>query len=194
MFWGENLIDAIYDFTIVAPVNKRYRINTTWRVSETGDIGTVNFSVNASNLDFTGAPGGILKLVRSTVSDFSTVAEEYNLTLSGGVYSSTVSFDDNDYFTLEIVPTSDLSLTKTVDNALPKVGNIIKFTLSLTNNGPQNATGVIVKDELPTGLQYSLADSTISTGTYNEIIGEWNVGAISSQYSVKLCPNPLTVN
>ncbi|APG65603.1 hypothetical protein LPB136_09610 [Tenacibaculum todarodis] len=179
LFWGENVMNASYNFSAVASPSKRYQIDTKWRVSERSDVGAVNFSLNASDLDLTGTPAGILKLVRSTASDFSTIVEEYNLTLSGGVYSSTATFNDNDYFTLEIVPTSDLSLTKTVDKALPKVGEVVVFTLSITNNGPQDATGVLVRDLLPTGLSFNLANSTITSGTYNSTTGDWDLSGVT---------------
>lgn len=180
LFWGEDLINANYDFSAVAAPSKRYRLDTKWRVSETGDVGTVNFSVNASNIDLTGAPTGILKLVRSTVSDFSTVSEEYDLTLSGGVYSATISFNDNDYFTLEVVPTSDLSLRKTVNNAIPKVGEGIIFTLTVSNAGPQEATNVVVRDLLPLSLSYDAGNSVIGVGTYNAVSGDWSIPSIPS--------------
>ncbi len=176
LFWGEDQINSNYTFSTVAPANKRYRVNTKWRVSETGDVGTVTFSINETDVDFSGVPVGIFKLVRSTVSDFSTIVEEYDLALSGGTYSAAVSFDDNDYFTLEMVPTVDLSITKTVDKALPKVGDVIIFTLSLTNNGPQDATGVIIRDKLPSGLTYESGSSSILTGTYDDTSGDWTIG------------------
>jgi hypothetical protein len=42
----------------------------------------------------------------------------------------------------------DLKLTKTVDNPNPMVGDIVTFTITVTNNGPDPATGVVVKDSL----------------------------------------------
>lgn len=180
LFWGEDLINANYDFSAVAAPSKRHRLDSKWRVSETGDVGTVNFNVNASDIDLSGSPTGILKLVRSTVSDFSTVIEEYYLTLSGGVYSTTISFDDNDYFTLEVVPTSDLSLTKTVNNAIPKVGDGVIFTLTVSNAGPQEATNIIVRDLLPTSLTYDATNSVIGVGSYNSGSGDWSIPSIPS--------------
>ncbi|CAA0245745.1 DUF11 domain-containing protein [Tenacibaculum maritimum] len=179
LLWGEDVENSDYSFSIVAPVNKRHRIHTKWRVSERGDVGTVTFSVKASDINLAGVPAGVLKLVRSTVSDFSTVAQEYNLALSGGVYSATVSFNDNDFFTIEMVPTVDLSLVKKVTNALPKVGDTIIYTLTLKNSGPQEATGVKIRDQLPVGLQYNAGASTISSGTYDAVSGEWDLSGVS---------------
>ena len=47
---------------------------------------------------------------------------------------------------------SDLSLTKSVDNLTPRVGDNITFTLILSNAGPETATGVIVEDVIQNGF------------------------------------------
>lgn len=48
---------------------------------------------------------------------------------------------------------ADISLTKTVDNVTPFVGDTITYTLSLTNNGPEDVLHVIsVSDLLPDGF------------------------------------------
>ena len=70
----------------------------------------------------------------------------------------------------------DLSLVKTVDKPVVKIGDTVVFTLTLKNNGPQEATGVEVKDELPTGLTYDLSNSTIPTNTtYTAGTGIWDL-------------------
>lgn len=84
---------------------------------------------------------------------------------------------EDDYSTATTVPiyqSSDLSLTKAVNNTTPLVGTLATFEIIVTNNGPQDNTGVQVKDLLPSG--YILNGYTISTGTYNAATGIWNVG------------------
>ena len=49
---------------------------------------------------------------------------------------------------------ADLSVTKTVSDATPNVGDQITFTVTLTNQGPMTATGVQVTDLLPAGLTF----------------------------------------
>ncbi|MFD2588983.1 gliding motility-associated C-terminal domain-containing protein [Croceitalea marina] len=86
------------------------------------------------------------------------------------------SEDDQD--TVNPVPTglADLSIAKTVDNANPKVGDIIEFTINLTNNGDSNATGVVVNDLLPIGFTYQA--HTATAGTYDEDTGVWNTNGV----------------
>jgi uncharacterized repeat protein (TIGR01451 family) len=69
---------------------------------------------------------------------------------------------------------SDLSLTQTVDNHTPDQGNNVTFTLTVSNSGPADATGVEVTDALPTG--YTYVSDTPSVGTYNSGSGVWTIG------------------
>jgi len=93
--------------------------------------------------------------------------------------------DDYAEVTTAPVPTSaDLSLTKTVNNANPLVGSLVTFEVVVTNNGPQDTSGVTVTDLLPSGYTYS--NFTISTGTYNPASGLWAVGNLTSGKSETL--------
>ncbi|WP_427873384.1 DUF11 domain-containing protein [Flavobacterium sp. MMS24-S5] len=77
-----------------------------------------------------------------------------------------------------LVSSADLSLTKNVvtGNTSPVVGSQVSFELKITNDGPNNATGVQVTDLLPTGFQY--VNYSSSAGTYNSTSGIWNVGTV----------------
>src|SRR5207245_1893967 len=72
---------------------------------------------------------------------------------------------------------ADLALTKTVNNAAPNVGDTITFTVTVTDNGPNNASNVEINDALPAGL--SFVSATPSQGTYSNGTGVWTVGAVS---------------
>ena len=55
-------------------------------------------------------------------------------------------------------------------------GNPFIYTVTVTNNGPSNATGVSVADTLPTGV--TLTSTTVSQGSYSN--GAWTVGDLVS--------------
>ncbi|MCC5616139.1 DUF11 domain-containing protein [Nostoc sp. CHAB 5836] len=76
-----------------------------------------------------------------------------------------------------LVGQTDLSLTKTVDNGTPTVGNNITYAIAVTNNGPNPTSGVIVKDILPSQVSY-VSDN--SGGSYNSATGNWNVGSLNN--------------
>lgn len=79
---------------------------------------------------------------------------------------------------------SDLAVVKTVNNAIPKEGEMIIFTVQVTNNGYTDATGVNVIDKLPSG--YTFVSVDLSQGTYNTVTGDWNVGNLASGGSATL--------
>ena len=47
---------------------------------------------------------------------------------------------------------ADLVLTKDVDDATPTAGQVVTYTITLDNDGPDAATGILVSDPLPAGL------------------------------------------
>jgi len=47
---------------------------------------------------------------------------------------------------------SDVSITKTVSNPAPRVGEPVSFVLTAHNSGPQDADGMVVADVLPVGF------------------------------------------
>ncbi|WP_171032349.1 DUF11 domain-containing protein [Polaribacter aestuariivivens] len=74
----------------------------------------------------------------------------------------------------------DLSLTKTIDKPIKKVGDTIVFTITLKNDGDADATNVMVKDLLPAGLTYNAAGSVIPTNTtYTASTGIWDLSLLT---------------
>lgn len=45
----------------------------------------------------------------------------------------------------------DLGIEKTVNNPTPTVGQVVTFTLTLTNHGPSDATNIVIEDLIPNG-------------------------------------------
>jgi uncharacterized repeat protein (TIGR01451 family) len=78
---------------------------------------------------------------------------------------------------LEQTP-ADIAVTKVVDNAAPNVGETVTFTVTATNNGPADATGVEVTDGLPAGLTFVSATPS-GTTTYTAATGLWSIGALA---------------
>src|SRR6056297_140006 len=68
---------------------------------------------------------------------------------------------------------NDLLLSKTVHNTNPNVGDVVRFVVSVTNNGPSDARTVEVTDRLPSGYTYESHTST--AGVYDVDSGIWNV-------------------
>jgi uncharacterized repeat protein (TIGR01451 family) len=59
--------------------------------------------------------------------------------------------------TLQVNPEADLSLTKTASETKPAVDGEVDYTLTAHNAGPNDATGVVIEDPLPAGLNFIAA-------------------------------------
>ncbi len=75
-------------------------------------------------------------------------------------------------YSIIVPPNADIQVnqTQTTNN------KTVTYTITTTNNGPDNATGVQITDQLPKGLTYTTSNP--STGTYNSTTGIWNIGPI----------------
>jgi len=76
-----------------------------------------------------------------------------------------------------------LSIVKTAENEFINAGDVARFTVTLTNNGPGTAVNATINDPLPAGLDWSL-DSSSPAGANCAISG-----AVGSE--VLSCPGPL---
>ncbi len=85
---------------------------------------------------------------------------------------------------LDTAQRADLSIAKTVDNPTPAAGGTVVFTITVTNNGPNTASGVIVNDFLPDGVTY-VSDN--GAGAYDPGLGLWTIpGSIANAAFVSL--------
>jgi len=83
------------------------------------------------------------------------------------------SEDDQDEQATNPRHVTDISVTNTADNMSPDAGSEIVFTIVVTNDGPNDATGLIIEDQLPNG--YNFISATTTSGTYDEIAGSWDL-------------------
>src|SRR5262249_12271835 len=79
---------------------------------------------------------------------------------------------------------ADLSVAKTVSNPTPNVGDTITYTVTVTDDGPNNATGVVLQDVLPAGM--NLVSATPSQGAYDPATGVWTIGGLTLGSSASL--------
>ena len=83
-------------------------------------------------------------------------------------------------------PSADIGVQQTYTTSTENGTNYITYTITATNNGPNNATNVIITDKLPTGLTYyqiSLDGGNTwinSSPLYNQSTGTWNIGTFNN--------------
>ncbi|MBV8300881.1 MAG: DUF11 domain-containing protein, partial [Candidatus Dormibacteraeota bacterium] len=73
---------------------------------------------------------------------------------------------------------ADIAVTDAVNNATPSVGINVTFTVTATNDGPSNATGVVITDLLPSGIMFVTAAPAAGT-SYNATTGAWSIGPLA---------------
>src|SRR5205823_8629743 len=96
--------------------------------------------------------------------------------VSGGGEVNTGNDSASDGTTL--TSRADVGVATIASSGSVAVGANVDFTITATNAGPSNATGVQVTDPLPAGL--SFVSATPSAGTYSSGTGVWNIGGLAS--------------
>lgn len=133
---------------------------------------------NATNITVTAQADVIIP--QGTRFVHATLPDRYQKLVLATPVSAQRSAMCDFYWTSQV----DLSLTKIVDNENPQNGDNITFTVTASNAGPANATGVIVTDFMPGGVTY--VSHQASRGTYFPINGTWRIGNIANGESVTL--------
>lgn len=84
-------------------------------------------------------------------------------------------------------PQIDLQVSKTVSPSSVNSGEQATYTITVVNNGADNATNVQVTEQLPNGLSY-VSDNP-SQGTYDNNTGVWTVGDLANGANATLTIN-----
>ena len=74
-------------------------------------------------------------------------------------------------------------MIKTVDDSTPAEGQTIHYTVTVTNNGPAEATGISLEDILPGGLDNEIVTPGAGT-SWSE--PTWTIGTLSNGSSATL--------
>lgn len=79
---------------------------------------------------------------------------------------------------------ADLALSFASNNGTPCVDGLVSYTVSVTNNGPNNATNVVVTSALPFG--FTPVNAILDRGTYNQASGFWTIPFIGNGETINL--------
>ena len=111
--------------------------------------------------------------ITTKVVDTGKITNEVNVTTTTYDTDLTNNYDNE---TIDVPAIADLVITKEVSNKTPKFGDLINWTITVTNNGPNNARNVVVNDKLPKGLIYVTHNAT--KGLYDSVQGIWQIGDV----------------
>jgi uncharacterized repeat protein (TIGR01451 family) len=166
---GASVIDSL-PANITAPIWICAGTGTCFSPSGTGDINTLVDLPSGTSVTFT-VSGSIPLTATGSLDNTATVTPPADTTDPVPGNNSSTDTDTSQ-------PYADIGIVKTVNNAAPLVGNNVVYTVTATNYGPSNASGVQVTDSLPAGL--SLVSAVPSAGTtYSPATGVWTIGNLA---------------
>lgn len=168
--------DGTYYFSNAAGTSTASRVYGITQLQPNEDY-TVRFptavTVSGADYQLTNANAGGNNLLDSNAPVSGDVLVSTNDIPAPGVNNH--SFDVG--YKSAPVATADLSLSKTVTPTSANRGDTVVYALTVTNDGPDVATGVQVTDKLPAGLTF-VAHNGASPAEYDAGTGVWNVGTV----------------
>lgn len=184
---------------ITAASIENAEVETIYELSEGGTNNFVEWTYNEfsncwigiTNRSLANASGFTVTFKNLTVARAATPADAnnsvgigfaVNLTPHSRDPSSGDTDDFTDNYTYTVEKSANLNITKVVNNQTPRIGENVTFTITASNNGPSDATGVTVQEALPSG--YTLVSATPSTGTYTA--PTWTIGNLANGSSSTL--------
>ena len=126
--------------------------------------------------DLTNQSSAVLTIVARVISAGNIT----NVVVVRGVENDTNTSNDEDNITnITSLPIVDLQINKEVNvtSGFVNVTDLIKFTITVWNNGPCDASGVIVAEALNSNLELVSCNATV--GGYDGYT--WNVGSLANQ-------------
>lgn len=187
---SSNLIDANYGDIVIWTLkitNNGPNVGTGIRLKDLIPDGLIILSCDDENYD---KKTGILNIdslnigeskiinIKTLVNKTGTFINEASV--SGNEYDWDLK-NNNDSAGINVNPSADLAVKILVNDTNPKFNSLVKWTLRVTNNGPDEATGVVVCDLLSKDLIY-----LSSTGNYDVKSGLWNIETLESGKSVSI--------
>ncbi len=122
----------------------------------------------------------VLNIIAQVISSNTQIT---NIASINGTNYDQNSTNNQSNATITISPASDLGITKTVDKSTANYLDKIRYTITVTNNGPDASNNINITDYLPNSIKWISDDSN---GKYNHITGLWTINTLSNGASITL--------
>jgi len=139
-----------------------------------------------TNYDWTVSANGNIVAGGTDADNFVTVSWTALGAASVNVsYTNTCSGISSAVYNLHATTCSDLTITKTVDNPTPLIGDDVTFTITVNNVGTGNIYNLTVNESMPGG--YWLKSVSPASGTFfDQQSGIWTIPLLNAGQSVVL--------
>ncbi|WP_407410509.1 hypothetical protein [Methanobrevibacter sp.] len=142
--------------------------------------GDYNPQTGTLTIDFLEVGEIYIVTIKTQVNKTGEIVNDVNVKADEHDYNLT---NNHDQSKIDVASAADLAIEKTVNASVANMGNLVKWTISVTNKGPDMATGVKVSDVLPESLIWVSDDSN---GRYDVNDGVWDIGTLANGANVKL--------
>ena len=140
--------------------------------------GAYNHATGTLTIDFLEVGEVYTINIKTRVNKTGEITNNANVTAKEYDYNLTNNHDNS---TVKVTPACDLAVEKTCNVSSVNLTSLVQWTIKVTNNGPDVATGVVVRDVLPESLIW-VSDS----GNYDHNSGEWTIGTLNKGTSAIL--------
>ncbi|MBQ9025751.1 MAG: DUF11 domain-containing protein [Methanobrevibacter sp.] len=110
-------------------------------------------------------------IIRAQVISNGTISNV--VVVTSNVNDTNVSNNNASIENITALPVVDLEITKDVNVTLVNVSDLIEYNITVVNNGPSNATDVVISEVLSNYVEFVKYESSI--GAYNASTGIWTI-------------------
>ncbi|MHA6246293.1 T9SS type A sorting domain-containing protein [Pontibacter sp. CAU 1760] len=115
-------------------------------------------------------------VLNARVSKLGAITTTASLNSRAGFQLDENSSNNVSSNTITVSAAADVAVGSTVSSSITNQGQLVTFTITATNNGPNNATNVVLTNAIPSG--FTIVGSSATAGTVNQTNYTWNVGTI----------------
>ena len=157
--------------------------------------GTCTFSGGTATVTYTTLTNGasstvtITTSLNSGVTDGLLVGNAASVSAASPTDPNTSNNSSTVYFTVH--NRADLAVTKSVSTTSPyspnaEVGDLLTYTVTLSNNGPYDARGVSLSDSAPAGVTFTSCTATVGTCVWSGSSATLSLAAFTNGSTARL--------
>jgi uncharacterized repeat protein (TIGR01451 family) len=143
-----------------------------------------------------GEDSGVVGWALSSVAVNETITRSLRVTVNSNVpaatslsntasVTSTQGAHDSVTMDSQVQASADLSITKSSSTPTAVAGTSFSYTLSVSNNGPSDASGVVISDTLPAGLSFRSSGSSNACTASGQLV-TCSVNSLAADQTVDL--------
>ena len=154
-------------------------------LSNSTTLGTITNSGNLVTVDIPVLTNGQSGTVKIWVTAHTPALQAIQLTNTVTVSSQALDSNlanntDSVIATVNAPPSADLAVSKVSSVATASLNNAFTYTLTVTNNGPNDAVAAQLRDPLPSGVTFGYVNSTAGTCTNVGSVVTCSLGTLAS--------------